>query len=58
MGGLVEGVKDTVRRMTVQVQRKNSYPLVLLVEGTKKLVEKIHEGTAKLVGDTIKNMRP
>ncbi|KAG0553314.1 hypothetical protein M758_12G003800 [Ceratodon purpureus] len=48
VGGLAEGVKATVRRMTVQVQRKNSYPLVLLVEGTKKLVEKIHEGTAKL----------
>ena len=35
--------------MTVAVSRKNSYPLTLLVDGTKKLVEKIHEGSSQMV---------
>jgi hypothetical protein len=45
---LVDNTKNTIRRVSDLKSRKNSYPLMLIVEGTKKLVDKLHTGSEGL----------
>jgi hypothetical protein len=49
VNSLADNTKKNVRRLSEFKPRKNSYPLELIVEGTTKLVEKLHNGSEGLV---------
>ncbi|CAK9233553.1 unnamed protein product [Sphagnum jensenii] len=51
VNGLVEKTKERVRHLSTRQHRENSYPLILLLEGTKKLVDKIHQGSQNVESD-------
>lgn len=47
---LVDHTENAIHQVSDDTKsRKNSFPLILLVEGTKKLVDKLHTGTEELV---------
>jgi hypothetical protein len=57
VNGLVEKTKEHVRHLSTRQHRENSYPLILLLEGTKKLVDKIHQGSQNVVSWTFNLVR-
>ncbi len=46
---LASNTKDLVRRVSVPQKRKNSYPLIMIIDGTQKLVDKLHQNNVLLV---------
>ncbi|KAH9533830.1 hypothetical protein CY35_18G073300 [Sphagnum magellanicum] len=46
---LASNTKDLVRRVSVAQKRKNSYPLIMIIDGTQKLVDKLHQNNVLLV---------
>jgi hypothetical protein len=46
---LASNTKDLVRRVSVAQKRKNSYPLIMIIDGTQKLVVKLHQNNVLLV---------
>jgi uncharacterized protein (UPF0305 family) len=47
---LVDHMEDVIHGVSEDTRsRKDSYPLILLVQGTKRLVEKLHSGSEGLI---------
>jgi hypothetical protein len=46
---LASNTKDLVHRVSVAQKRKNSYPLIMIIDGTQKLVDKLHQNNVLLV---------